>query len=125
MRDSLADTKPSHEEKRKDLLLWTALLLNPLAMGVNTVVGFTVAHWSNDTGRKSYSYLVCAVDLLICIVSFFLAVGLERKFRTAEQDRPIDGRRLFMARLSVLAAFLTALLLIAQTLATITLHTWD
>ena len=125
MRDPFADTKPNPEEKRADLLLWTSVLLNPLAMGVNTVVGFTVAHWTNDTGRKGYSFLVCAIDVLICIGALALAVPLERRFRGTEQDVPIDGRRLFMARLSILISVLTALLLIAQTLAVATLHTWD
>lgn len=125
MRDPFDDTKPSPEEKRADLLLWTSVLLNPLAMGVNTVVGFTVAHWTNDTGRKGYSFLVCAIDVLICIGALALAVPLERRFRGTEQDVPIDGRRLFMARLSILISVLTALLLIAQTLAVATLHTWD
>ena len=125
MRDPFDDTKPNPEEKRADLLLWTSVLLNPLAMGVNTVVGFTVAHWTNDTGRKGYSFLVCAIDVLICIGALALAVPLERRFRGAEQDVPIDGRRLFMARLSILISVLTALLLIAQTLAVATLHTWD
>lgn len=125
MRDPFDDTKPNPEEKRADLLLWTSVLLNPLAMGVNTVVGFTVAHWTNDTGRKGYSFLVCAIDVLICIGALALAVPLERRFRGTEQDVPIDGRRLFMARLSILISVLTALLLIAQTLAVATLHTWD
>jgi len=125
MRDPLEHTNPSPEEKRIDLLLWTALLLNPLAMGVNTVVGFTVAHCTTDTGRKSYSYLVSAIDLLLCIGAFAISISFERKFRHAEQDVPIDGRRLFMARLTVLVSVLTALLIIAQTLAVIRLHPFD
>ncbi|UWZ84139.1 hypothetical protein [Occallatibacter riparius] len=125
MRNPLEHTKPSPEEKRTDALLWTAFLLNPLAMGINTIVGFTVAHWTSDTGRKHYSYLVSAIDFLLCICALGISISLRSRFSESPEDVPIDGRRVFMAKLSILISAITALLVIAQTLALLTLHPFD
>ena len=125
MRNPLEPAAASPSEKRADLLLWTALLLNPLAMGVNTIVGYTVAHWTTDTGRKHYNYLVSAVDFLLCACAFLISYSFSRQFSRSEEETPIDGRRLFMAKISTLLSILTALLVIAQTIAVATLHTFD
>lgn len=125
MRNPLDDARPGPAERRTDLLLWTAFLLNPLAMGVNTIVGFTVAHWTSDTGSRHYSYLVSVIDFLLCAVAFTIALALYRKFQENEEEVPIEGRRLFMAKLDILLSFLTALLIVAQTLAVATLHSFD
>src|SRR5437764_3218922 len=125
MRNPLEHTRPSPEEMRSDTRLWMSFLLNPLAMGVNTIVGFTVAHWTNDTGLKHYSYLVSAIDFLLCVCALAISVSLYRKFSQAQDDLPIDGRRLFMAKLSILTSAITGLLIIAQTLALVTLPSFD
>jgi hypothetical protein len=125
MRNPLEHTKASPEERRADRLLWTAFLISPLAMGVNTIVGFTVAHWTTDTGQMHYSYLVSAIDFLLCLCALGMSVLLHRRFSQFEDDIPIDGRRSFMAKLSILISIITALLVIAQTLALVTLHPID
>jgi hypothetical protein len=125
MRNPLEPVTASPEERRADLWLWTALLLNPLAMGVNTIVGYTVAHWTTDTGRKHINYLVSAIDFLLCVCAFFIAWSLYRQYSKADEDIPIDGRRVFMAKMAILLSVLTALLVIAQTIAVATLHTFD
>lgn len=125
MRDPLVQTSPDPEEKRNDSLLWISLLLCPLAMGVNTIVGFTVAHWTCDTNRKGYSYLVSAIDFVLSVAAFLIAFTLYRRYSTANDAIPVDGRRAFMAKLSMLLSVLAVLLIVAGTLALITLHPCD
>ena len=59
------------EERSLDGKLWIGMLLGPLAAGINTIVGFTVAHWINDVGRKRSGFLVSAIDFALCIVCCF------------------------------------------------------
>ncbi|MBV8673176.1 MAG: hypothetical protein JOZ33_07055 [Acidobacteriaceae bacterium] len=125
MRNPLEPASPSPAERRADAWLWTALLLNPLVMGVNTIVGYTVAHWTSDTGRKHFSYLVSAVDLVLCICALVISYSLYRQYSQAEEDIPIDGRRVFMAKMSMMLSVFTAMLVIAQTIAVVTLHSFD
>jgi hypothetical protein len=125
MRDPLQSTEPSPAEKQSDFMLWVALLLSPLAMGINTIVGFTVAHWTTDTDRKSACFLVSAIDFVLCICAFVISASFYRRFRDIEDAEVIDGRRAFMAKLSMILSVLAALLVIAGTIAVITLHPTD
>ena len=125
MRDPLRNSQPSSREKQIDTLLWLALLISPLAMGVNTIVGYTVAHWTTDTAEKRLSFFVSAIDFVLCIVAFLISNSLYRKYRDVDDSAAIDGRRVFMAQLSRLLAVLSALLVIAGTIAVITLHPTD
>lgn len=125
MHNPLQPVRPTPGEIRSDLLLWTGLLLSPLAMGVNTIVGFTVAHWTSDTGRKHLSYLVSAIDLVLCISAFAISMSLYSQYRDADENLPINGRRVFMAKVSMLLSVMAALVVVAGTLAVVTLHPWD
>jgi hypothetical protein len=125
MRNPLEHTPAAPAEKRDDLLLWTGLLLSPLAMGMNTIVGFTVAHWTCDTNQKKFSFLVSAIDLALSICAFFISFSLHRQYQDANDEVPIDGRRVFMAKLAMLLSMLSALLVIAGTLAVLTIHPCD
>src|SRR3569833_2946475 len=122
MRDPLQSTEPSSSEKQSDLLLWVALLLSPLAMCINTIVGYTVAHWTTDTARKNVCFLVSAIDFVLCLCAFFISSSFYRRLRTLDDVEAIEGRRLFMAKLSMLLAVLAVLLVIAGTIAVVTLH---
>src|SRR3569833_4750591 len=102
MRDPLAPVEPGRAEKRADAWLWTALLLGPFAMGINTVVGFTVAHWTTDTAQKRLPYFVSAIDFVLCIFAFAISLWMHRQFQEADEVTPIDGRRQFMAKLAML-----------------------
>lgn len=112
-------------EKRADAWLWTGLLLGPLAMGINTIVGFTVAHWTTDTAQKKFSFLVSAIDFALCICALLVSAFLYRRYRQANEAFPVDGRRVFMAKLSLLMSLLSLLLVIAGTIALITLNPTD
>ena len=125
MRDPLAPLAPAPAEKRSDAWLWTGLLLGPVAMGINTIVGFTVAHWTTDTAQKKFSYLVSAIDFVLCVVAFVISLWMHRQFQDANDVAPIDGRRQFMAKVAMLLSILSALLVIAGTIAVITLHPTD
>jgi hypothetical protein len=125
MRDPLQSTEPSSSEKQSDLLLWVALLLSPLAMGINTIVGYTVAHWTTDTARKNVCFLVSAIDFVLCLCAFFISTSFYQRLRTLDDAEAIEGRRLFMAKLSMLLAVLAVLLVIAGTIAVVTLHPTD
>jgi len=125
MRRAAEQAPPIPTGKGTDALLWTGLLLGPLAMGVNTVVGFTVAHWTCDTNQKRFSYLVSAIDFVVCLLAFAISSSICRHAHDAEEDLPLDGRRLFMAKMGMLLSVLSALLVLAGTLALVTLHPCD
>jgi hypothetical protein len=125
MRDPLLSTEPSIAEKHNDVMLWVSLLLSPIAMGINTIVGFTVAHWTTDTARKNICFLISGVDFSLCIFAFLISAFLHRRLSNIDDVEAIDGRRLFMAKLSMLLSVLAFLLVIAGTIAVITLHPTD
>lgn len=125
MPEPLQSREPSDVEKWNDALLWVALLLSPVAMGVNTVVGYTVAHWTTDTAEKNVSFLVSGIDFGLCVWAFIISSSFYRRRRDADDARAIDGRRVFMAKLAMLMSLLAALLVIAGTIAVITLHPTD
>ncbi len=119
------EPRPSAAEQRDDFLLWLALLLGPFAMAVNTVVGYTVAHWVNDVAQKRMSYLVSAIDFVLCLCAFALAFTLRGRYAQASEEAPQSGRRHFMATMGILLSVLSMLLVIAGTLAVITLRPSD
>lgn len=125
MHSHLEHSAPSPAEKRNDMLLWIGTLLGPLAMGFNTIVGFTVAHWASDTGQKKFSYLVSGIDLALCVCAFVLSSSLYRAYEKADEEVPMDGRRFFMAKVALLLSVLSTFVVIAGTLAVITLHPAD
>ena len=113
------------EERRIDRLLWISLLLGPLAMGVNTVVGYTVAHWVCDVNRKKTAFIVSAIDFIVCLFALALAVALERRIPEAEDSLPRRGRRHFMAKMAILLSVLSILLVLGGTLAVSILRPCD
>lgn len=119
------EPRPSPQQQRMDLLLWTAVLLSPLAMAINTIVGFTVAHSANDIASKRSSYLVSAADFILATGALLLSLSLSRQLPQADETQPEAGRRRFMARFGILLAAITLLLILAQTLALITLRPSD
>lgn len=73
------EPRPSPAQQRPDLLLWTALLASPLAMGINAVIGYTVAHWVNDIASKRSAYLVSLVDFILAAGGLLLSFSLNRQ----------------------------------------------
>jgi MFS family permease len=125
MRRAAEPTMPPPEQQRRDFLLWTSILLGPLAMGINTIVGFTVAHWTSDTNQKHFSYLVSLVDLVLCIVGLLIGLSLHKHYADADELLPENGRRLFMSKLAILVSAITFLLILGQTLAVMIIHPAD
>jgi hypothetical protein len=120
-----SEAQPPVSEQRADALLWLAMLLGPLAMGINTIVGYTVAHWVCDVSHKRTDILVSGVDLLLCLVAFSLAIHFRRHFAGADENVPGNGRRYFMANLALLLSVTAALVVIAGSIALFTLHPCD
>lgn len=115
----------SPEERRLDLKLWIGILLGPFAAGINTIVGFTVAHWINDVGRKRSGFLVSAIDFTLCIASALLAASVYRQLPNADDSQPETGRRSFMAKMGVILSILSAMIVVAGTLSLIILGPSD
>jgi MFS family permease len=125
MRRAAPRTLPAAADRRTDSLLWLGILLGPFAMGINTVVGYTVAHWTSDTNQKHFSYLVSGVDVALCICGLLLAAFLFKHHSEADELQPENGRRLFMAKLGVLISLVSILLVIGQTFVVLILHSTD
>src|SRR5438067_12528657 len=85
-----------------DFALWAAILVPLHAAGINTIVGYTVAHHACNVDKKGALLTVPIIDLLLTLGSAALAAMLRSKFRGADDAQPADGRRLFMANVGLL-----------------------
>jgi hypothetical protein len=117
--------KSSPEEVRLDRQLLASLLLCPFAVLCNTIVGFTVSHWVCQVNHKRTDYLVCLCDLCICLLASALSLGGLRKLPRADETQPELGRRRFMAILGLVLAGFSIIIVLAGTLATLTLQPCD
>jgi hypothetical protein len=115
----------SPDEKRLERKLWIGILLGPFAAGINTIVGFTVAHWINDVGRKRSGFLVSAIDFLLCIIAAWIAYRSYRQLPDVDDTKPEIGRRFFMAKMGLILSTLSAMIVLAGTLALIILGPSD
>jgi hypothetical protein len=111
--------------QKTDLLLWLAILLGPLAMGINTIVGYTVAHWACDVNYKRMSFVVSAIDFVLCVGAFALSLSQLREVSSADESLPEAGRRSFMAKSGMLLSLISVLVVIAGTAALFILNPCD
>ena len=118
----IASTIPRQKLDRRLLL---SLALPPLAAGISTIVGYTVAHWITIIAHKRTGYLVSAGCFVVCAIAAGLAWDARRKLTHPHDTQPEDGRRLFMANLSLLLTCLCALVVLAGTLVLIILRPND
>lgn len=120
-----ARTAEQMELSRVDGLLWLAVLLGPLGAFINTLFGFTIAHWVSQVASKLTGFLLDGFDMLLCVVGIGLALSLGRRFRTDRDDLPEHGRRYFMANLALLLAILSLVAVVFQTLNMVMLNPSD
>jgi heme A synthase len=101
------------------------LLLPPLAAGINTIVGFVVAHWITIIAYKRMGYMVSMSCFALCVLAAWLAWSAQRKLANPDETLPKEGRWLFMAKLALLLSALCALVVLAGTLVLIILRPSD
>ena len=116
--------KPAHA-RREDFGLWAASLVPLLAAGINTIVGFSVAHHACNANGKGALLVMPIVDLLLTIAAGSLAYVLRSRFLHADDVQPVDGRRLFMANMGLLVAGLCTLIILGGLFATILISPCD
>jgi hypothetical protein len=119
------EARPTAAEQRKDLLLWIAVLLGPTAALINTIVGYTVAHWACDVNYKRMSFVVSAMDFVLCLCAFALSFSLYQNIPPADESQPEAGRRSFMAKSGMLLSVMSVLVVIAGTAALLILNPCD
>jgi hypothetical protein len=119
------EARPVAAEQRKDLLLWIAVLLGPSSALINTIVGYTVAHWTCDVNYKRMSFLVSAIDFVLCLLAFGLSLLLFRNTPPVDESQPEAGRRSFMAKSGMLLSVMSILVVIAGTAALLILNPCD
>ena len=112
-------------EQRTDLLLWIAVLLGPTAALINTIVGYTVAHWVCDVNYKRMSFVVSAIDFVLCLFAFALSLSLFHSTPPADESEPEAGRRSFMAKSGMMLSVMSVLVVIAGTAALLILNPCD
>ena len=125
MRRADAINVRSASDRRIDRQLLASLLLSTLAAAINTIVGYTVAHWVCDVNRKTTGYIVSAVDLALCLLAALLAFTAQRQLSAGDDTHPELGRRRFMAKMGLILAAFAAVVVLAGTLAILTLHPCD
>ncbi len=108
-----------------DRRLWFGFLLGPFAAGVNTIVGYIVAHYACETNHKTTLYLVTIVDLLLCICGALLANSTRPKLVEGGDKALHHERRKFLLHMAIAMCSLCLLITIAGTLAVIVLEPCD
>jgi formate/nitrite transporter FocA (FNT family) len=121
----ITETHISPADQKLDRQLLLSLMLSPLAAGISTIVGFTVAHWITIVAYKRTGYLVSASCFTLCLVAAVLAWSGLRRLSNPDETLPLEGRQLFMAKLALLLSALCALVVLAGTLVLITLGPSD
>ncbi len=116
---------PPKAERRLDQQLLGSILLSPLAAMINTIVGYTVAHWVCDVNRKTDAFIVTSVDLAFCVLAAVLADSARRKLGEGDDTSPEAARRRFMAKMGLILSCFAAAVVLAGTLAVVTLDPCD
>jgi hypothetical protein len=119
------ETHTSAAGHKLDHQLLLSLTLSPLAAGISTIVGFTVAHWITIIAYKRMGYLVSASCFALCLVAALLAWKVRHGLSNPDETLPLEGRRLFMTKLALLLSALCALVVLAGTLVLVTLRPSD
>jgi hypothetical protein len=117
--------RSSPQEVRLDRKLLASLLLSPFAILCNTIVGFTVSHWVCAVNHKRTDYIVCLCDLLLCLLAAWLSFAGLRILPASDETQPELGRRRFMAKLGLVLAGFGVIIVIAGTLAALTVQPCD
>jgi hypothetical protein len=117
--------KPSPAEVRLDRQLLAGLLICPFAVLCNTIVGYTVSHWVCAVSHKRTDFLVCFCDLCLCLLAAWLSFAGLRKLPRADETQPELGRRRFMAILGLVLSAFSIIIVLAGTIATLTLQPCD
>jgi hypothetical protein len=125
MRRAPAINVRSRHDRRLDRQLLASILLSPLAAGINTIVGYTVAHRICDVNRKTTGYIVSAFDIGLCVLAALLAFTAQHQLEDGGDNQPEAGRRRFMAKMGLILSAFAALVVFAGTLAILTLHPCD
>ncbi len=126
----IISTDVAHNRQKLDRQILLSLALSPLAAGISTIVGYTVAHWIVIAGYKNTGFVVSAGCFLLCAAAAWLARNSQRQLTgldltSLDETLPADGRRLFMAKLALLLSALCALVVFAGTLVLFTLRPND
>ena len=116
---------PAGAEQSIDRQLLASILLCPLAAGINTIVGFTVAHWVCDVNHKTTEWIVSAFDFSLCVAAALLAYASLRRLPEADETQPELGRRRFMAKMGLALSGFAAIVVLAGTLVMLTLGACD
>jgi hypothetical protein len=125
MRKAAKHKYPEAADKRQDALLWAGILLSLFAAGINTVVGYSVAHWVCETNDKRMGFLVSLVDMCLCILALVITLSVYRQSNGSDESAPVVGRRNFMARTGILLAGFGMLVVAAGTIALFALQPCD
>jgi hypothetical protein len=111
--------------RRDDFALWAAILVPLHAAGINTIVGYIVAHHACNVNKKGALLTVPIVDLVLALGGGALAWAMRNRFVRSDDVQPLDERRLFMAHLGLLVAGLCTLIILGGLLATIIVSPCD
>ena len=113
---------PTPMEKGLDRQLLGSMALSVFAAAFEVIVGFSVAHWVIVTGSKGLGYAISLISFCICFIAGWMALRVRTRVNGADQTRPNQGRRLFMANLNLLATGLVVILVVAGTLVLLSLQ---
>lgn len=111
--------------RRDDFALWAAILVPLHAAGINTIVGYIVAHHACNVDKKGALLTVPILTLLLAIGGGALAAVMRARFQGASDLQPEDGRRLFMANFGLLVSGLCVLIIVGGLLGNLIISPCD
>ena len=125
MPETMTAIRLSPAQQKLDQRLLLSLALSPVAAGISTIVGYTVAHHIVLVAYKGTGYIVSASAFCLCAVAAVLAWSARRKLLANDGTAPLGPRQLFMAQLALSLAGLCALLVLAGFLVLMILQPGD
>lgn len=118
-------TEPTPAERAIDRQLLASIFISFSAAGLEVFIGYIVAHWITLTGNKVYGWVVSLSCLLLVVCGGLLALNAKRKLGQDDDTLPLHGRRVFMARLSLLVTAFCTLVVLAGTTVLLTVRPND
>ena len=125
MPETASTAAPSQADRRIDRQLLASILLCPLTVISSTIIGYTVAHWVCDVNRKTDGFIVSIVNFALCLLAAGLAYSAHRQLGAGDDSAPEMARRRFMAKMGLALSAFAAVVVLAGTLAVVTLHPCD
>ena len=117
--------EPTPAELAMDRRLISSIFLSLSGAGLEVLIGFIVAHWITITANKTAGWIVSLCCFAMVATGGMLGMAAQRELGGGEDLSPAHGRRVFMAKLALLVAAFSLLVVLGGTAVLLTVRPND